>query len=1131
MEGHERPDMRIVSVVSLFLISTTLACGAVGPTASKPLFAAGFEQAAVSAGQAARFLAHSFAYTIAVESDGSATLRPVASSSDVRLQWVDSSRRAVPLARNPLPFSKNDYRGSDPAGWRTDIPLFQNVEFQEFYPGIRLSYRIDNGGLEYEFLVSAGANPGRIGMRVPPGWHAAIEESGDLKLTRQDEVLYHRRPVAYQGSGAQTVEVTANFQLDGGIVHLAMPDGYDPQQPLVLDPIVSFSGYLGGSAWDAAYGTAVDSSGNVYVTGDTASLDFPGALRAARSNRDVFVSKVKDGVVLYTTILGSSGNDSGAAIAVDGAGRAYVAGTAGASNFPVTLGAAQYLFGGAQDAFVARLDAAGHLDYLSFLGGGGADSATGIAVDSSGNAYIAGYTASANFPTVGNVPQGSYKGGFHDAFIAKFSSSGGQVLYATLLGGQGNDVGSAIAMDSAGNAVIAGYTDSPDFPVYQAFQPLPGGGGDAFVASLNASGTQWNFVTYLGGTAPDQATAIALDGAGNLYVAGSTYSPNFPVSAAPYQGTPRGNYDVFVSKLNPAGSLLLSTLLGGSGADAGTAIALDASGEVWVAGYTASFDFPTFWPLQASHHGSFEGFVAKLNSSLSALSFSTYWGGSLDDRVWAIAPAGLGRLAVAGYTSSIDFPTAGAMAVPGGGYNAFLLLLDKDPPPTAVSVTPASGSGSQQSFAFLVRDAGGYSRVGTVLMMIHSSFGFTGGCQFRYDAAASQFFLYDDARGWLGPITAGAPATLNNGRCVLNGSGTSASGSGSNLTVALSVSFLYTFSGNEKVYLCGQQGAYGGGGLHSGWQQVGTWTIPFVPAPKVTAVSVSPNSGSGNSGAFQFTVQDTNGFAAIGAVLMMINNPFAFSGGCQFRYDAAQARFYLYDDSKGWLGPITTNSGGIANNGRCLLYGNGTSASGSGLGLTVTLNVTFQFGFTGEQKTYLCGQEGVYGSPGLNSGWQQVGVWTIPATVQPTVAALSVSPNSGSGGSGAFQFIVQDSNGAAAVGTVLMMINNTFSYSGGCQFRYDQAANRFYLYDDTRGWLGPLVAGSAGSLNNTRCLLNGPGTAALINGSSVTVVLSVIFQAGFTGQQKTFLLAQEGAYGSPGLNSGWQEMGTWQIAL
>jgi hypothetical protein len=304
------------------------------------------------------------------------------------------------------------------------------------------------------------------------------------------------------------------------------------------------------------------------------------------------------------------------------------------------------------------------LSYSTYLGGGGMDAATSIAVDGGGSAYVAGWTTSTDLPTVN--PVRAQNGGGVDAFVAKLGPGGNTLIYCTYLGGRGDDRAFGIAVDAGGNAYVTGWTASSAFPTVAPVQSTLGGGKDAFVAKLNPAGNTLIYSTYLGGAANDSGNAIAVDAAGNAYVAGGSYSFNFP-TLGPYQTSNRGQQNAFIAKLNAFGSLVYSTYLGGNGSDSAAGIAIDGTGDAFVTGGTTSTNFPTASPVQAASGGNQDAFIAKLNPSGNALLYSTYLGGSGGaagsvEAGAAIAVDATGAAYVAGSTSSANFPvTTGAL--------------------------------------------------------------------------------------------------------------------------------------------------------------------------------------------------------------------------------------------------------------------------------------------------------------------------------------------------------------------------------------------------------------------------------------------------------------------------------------
>ena len=619
----------------------------------------------------------------------------------LRMQLVGANATPRVVGRDQLPGTSNYFIGNDPSRWHTDIPNYAQVEEQGVYPGVDLVYYGNQRQLEYDFTVAPGADPGVIRLAISGAESMTLDAQGNLVLHTAGGDVVEQAPVLYQEADGGRQAVSGHFVLEGdGQVGFAV-GAYNPSKPLIIDPVLSYSTYLGGSGNDAVVGSgiAVDSAGNAYVTGDTVSTNFPTAnplQPATGGGDDAFVAKLNASgtALVYSTYLGGSGDDAGSDIAVDSAGNAYVTGYTRSTNFP-TANPLQPTFGGDRDAFVAKLNASGTaLVYSTYLGGIASDVGSGIAVDSAGNAYVTGDTVSTNFPTA-NPLQPASGGGLTDAFVAKLNATGTALVYSTYLGGSASDAGLDIAVDSAGNAYVTGNTSSTNFPTANPLQPASGGGTDAFVAKLNAAGTALVYSTYLGGSASDAGLDIAVDSAGNAYVTGDTSSTNFP-TANPLQPASGGGTDAFVAKLNAAGTALVySTYLGGSGNDVGSGIAVDSAGNAYVTGNTVSTNFPTANPLQPASGGGTDAFVAKLNAAGTALVYSTYFGGSASDAGRDIAVDSAGNAYVTGNTSSTNFPTANPLQpVTGGGTDAFVAKIA----PVSTTTTALSSSSNPSVF-------------------------------------------------------------------------------------------------------------------------------------------------------------------------------------------------------------------------------------------------------------------------------------------------------------------------------------------------------------------------------------------------------------------------------------------------
>jgi hypothetical protein len=693
------------------------------------------------------------------ESSGAGGRRPP--RSVVRMEMVGANPDPRMEGFGELPGRSNYFSGGDPARWQTDVPHYAGVRYGQVYPGVDLVFYGRERQLEYDFVVAPGADPGMIQLDFKGGESLRIEADGGLVIQTAHGELRQHKPFAYQEAGGVRREVPSGFVLVGKDTVGFQLGAYDPLKPLIIDPVLSYSSYLGGSGFDQGYGIAVDASGNAYVTGQTASADFPatpGAFQTNYGGGDIFVTKVNpatNALVYSTYITGGSGN----AIAVDASGNAYVTGETLSTNFPVTPGAFTTPPNGF-DTFIAKLNATGSgLVYSSRFGGNFDDFGRAIALDGNGNAYITGWTkclsTTCTFPVV-NAFQPAYGGGNNDAFVTKMNAGGSALVYSTFLGGgrflnTTDDWGEGIAVDSAGSAYVTGYTYSLDFPVTPgAFQTTNNDSLDAFVTKLTPEGSALVYSTYLGGRGREQAQAIAIDAFGNAYVTGLTESEDntstslnegFPTTPGAFQT--RGSFDAFVTKLNPQGSALVySTYLGGpadtshNGVDRGWGIAVDVAGNATVTGDTSSANFPVaaaFQPAQAG--GLSDTFVTKLNAAGSALVYSTYLGGSLTDEGRAIALDAGGNTYATGDTSSFDFPTARpAQASNGGGLNnhddAYLVKISEtsggpSPTPTPTPAptstpTPTPTPTPQATLASLVLSPssinGGGSAQGTVTL-------------------------------------------------------------------------------------------------------------------------------------------------------------------------------------------------------------------------------------------------------------------------------------------------------------------------------------------------------------------------------------------------------------------------------
>ena len=644
-------EMRLL----FFLAASTALAAPVVHWANTPL---SFELNDGQASAEVSYLARGSSYSLYL-SRGSVTLAGK-DRSLLRTKLLGANLSAGISGENRQSSTSNYFIGNDPRQWHASVPNFGRVRYTGVYPGIDLVYYGNDGHLEYDWVVAPGADPQKIRMRFEGAGRLRIDKQGDLVIGAGKNEYRHKKPLIYQEAGGKRILVAGNWTLhsDEASFHLG---AYDRGRELVIDPPLIYSTYYGGTGSDYGYAVAVDSigntyvaggagsaafgilgaedgfvlklrpdgtklyatffggagvdeargvavdvQGNAYVTGITGSLDFPvkGAIQAKTGgSQDAFVAKLSQrGVLAYATYLGGNANETGAAIAVDAAGSAYVIGTTFSTNFP-TVNPFQATKGAQQDAFVAKINPGGTAwVYSTFLGGNGADEGYAIAVDAAGDAYLTGYAASTDFP-MQSAFQGSNRGDV-DAFVTKLNPAGSALVYSTYLGGSGTDFGNAIAVDSAGNAYVTGDTRSKDFPLAGPIDATLGSTGvyDVFVSKLNPVGSALVYSTYLGGGSEDDPYALAVDKAGNAWITGRTNSSDFPLVNA-IQAT-RFAFDMFVTELNSSGSgLLFSTFIGGNGSESGRGIAVDGLGNIHIAGEGTSTDFPVKNALQGTNGG------------------------------------------------------------------------------------------------------------------------------------------------------------------------------------------------------------------------------------------------------------------------------------------------------------------------------------------------------------------------------------------------------------------------------------------------------------------------------------------------------------------------------------------------
>ena len=652
----------------------------------------------------------------------------VTRSAAIRMRLLGANRDSDPQGLDELPGRVHSFIGRDPRKWRTDAPTYARVRYRAVYPGIDLVYYgARQQRLEYDFVVAPGADPRAIRLGFEGVDRFEVDRDGDLLLHVGDAALRFARPLVYQTVAGVRREIPGGWVRDGAFTVGFKVAAYDRSAPLVIDPVVSLATYIGGAGTDQAFGIALDPAGNVYLTGNTTSTNFPTTIGSVAPTRpggiDAFVVKLNPVLsrAVYSTYLGgTTGDDAGRAIAVDVNGSAFVTGFTNSADFP-TEGGLQAFGGGmcsgvpCNDAFVVQLGGTGALFFATYLGGSDSDVGLGIAVDVLRSAlgfsigarvHVTGGTFSTNFPTTpGSVQPAPTPGGSREAFyvLIEMSFEGDVLGYSTLLGGSGDDVGNAVAVDSAGAAYVTGSTASANFPVtagaLQTTFAGPPGGTDAFVTKINGTpgfiDLHVAYSTYLGGSASDEGLDIVVDGDGIAYVTGATSSGNFPATGS---FTFSGATQAFLTEIAPTGTSLLVSRAVPTGSLDTTArdpgvpsisvgIGRDGAGNIYIAGSEVRCIGLGCAPQS-------DAFVVSLDPTATTTK-TTFVGGSGDDFGLGLAVDACGNVFLAGDTTSPDFPVSPGVfqGIFGGGTDAFVAKL------VGIGVVPVAcgGAGSGDS--------------------------------------------------------------------------------------------------------------------------------------------------------------------------------------------------------------------------------------------------------------------------------------------------------------------------------------------------------------------------------------------------------------------------------------------------
>lgn len=645
-------------------------------------------------------------------------------TATLAVNLVGGSTNPQVVGEAPLRTKVNYFIGRDPKKWHTNVPTYARVRYLNVYPGVDVVYYGNHGSMEYDFDLAPEADPRRIEFEVKGVDALNLDSAGNLVLTKGANRLRFQTPILYQKVNGVRTRVPGTYVLRGG-KHVGFEvGGYDSTKPLVIDPVLVYSTFLGGSSDDFSSGIAVDSAGDAYMVGVTDSPDFPRASIGSYSSTQfrMFLTKLDPtgSTLLFADYFGgTSGDDEAAGIALDSSGNAYVTGCATSSDFPV-VSPYQSTLAGSQDAFLTKFSADGSsIIYSTYLGGsaltyiGGSTSQYGnaVSVDSAGEAVLAGVSMATDFPTVSAYQPSVSADQFGDwgeyGFLTKFAADGASLVYSTYLAGSTLDTSSCydgcfpdseilgVVTDGSGNAYVTGYTITTDFPVTSgAFMTTyPGLYSDVgFVSKFTGSGTL-AYSTYLGGQNSSLLDAIAVDVHGSAYVTGwDPAGDNFPiVTTSICDPSVSACNGAVVAKLDPAGAnLIYSTFLGTSNNMCGTAIQVDANGDAFIGGSDLAFDLAN--PIEQYAGGGSDVVVAEIDPSASTLLMATFLGGQGWEAGAGLALDSNGEVYVTGETQSLDFPvTPGAFQTTSGGQtDTFISKIDPKTSAPAVAMVPYS---------------------------------------------------------------------------------------------------------------------------------------------------------------------------------------------------------------------------------------------------------------------------------------------------------------------------------------------------------------------------------------------------------------------------------------------------------
>ncbi|MDQ2945304.1 MAG: SBBP repeat-containing protein [Acidobacteriota bacterium] len=1080
---------------------------------------ASFEQNVGQAPAETGFLGRGLNYSLSLNGRGAvlATQRAGRVNRAVELVLENSSQAATGAGVNRLPIHTGYMLGNNPSKWLTDVPSFEKVRYSEVWPGVDAVYYGTHNQLEYDLIVHPGADTHAIHLQFRGVKGIRLNSAGDLVLDTQFGELLQHQPRIYQKIGEKTRDVAGRYVIGADQSVTVEVSAYDKSSDLIIDPVLLFAKIL-DATFRSGNGVVTDSSGNSYYTGSANSELTPGVFQTVG-----FISKLDPAGNLNglssITFGGATGPSVANALAVDSSGNIYATGSTSATDFPTSIRGFQQALAepgpnSATDAFLIKVNPGlNALLYGTYIGGQGNDAGNAIALDASSNVYIAGQTSAANFPkTVGQPFRANGTTGFAIEINTNASTAAASKVWATFLGGSGTDFGRAITVDAGGNATVGGATTSADFLPTSGtgFSPTKTTGiaQDGFLVTLNPSGTAASYFTYF-----PFAPINGIAGVAPLVYATGVTNGNIVTTATGFQLS-GGAGHAFLAKFNTVAggtsSLLYSSYLGGVSSDVGKGVAADSSGNASVGGQTSSPNFPTTAGAVPLPSGSAppDGFVTTINtnaSGQSGLVFSTLLGGSASESANGVALDNSGNLFAAGTTMSSNFivPNSGGTAL------AFALKFGS----SSGTVSPSSGSGSSQAFTFTYTDPNGYQDISGSQIIINSTTSGAGACYILFGRGSNAIALANDA-GTPGPLTTlGAPTVLQNSQCSVLASISSQSFSGNTVTLTLFVVFKPSFAGAKNVYTAFSTN----GGVSSGLQQVGTFTATVNTTP-ISAVSVTPASGSGQAQSFTFNYFDPNGYPNTSGSQVLFNATTSSIGACYILFGRGTNQISLGDDSGSNFTTAPLGGQTVLQNSQCSVFAANSFQSGSGTNLFLTLFVAFKPAFAGAKNVY----SGSTDNGGNRSAFIQLGTWTVPAT-PPALAVNSVTPSAATGPSNPLTFVFSDPNGFGDISGGQVVVNPTLSTgAGSCNIQFARSGLIALVGDDGVSTTTAML-GQPTFLQNSQCIVNAAASYQAGSGNYLSLTLFVTMKT--AGAKNVYASVSSNSSAT----SGFSQVGTWNV--